>query len=77
MYAELMRRVRLKVREIARQKSISMTRLHTRSEVAYNTVRKVWRDPYAEITLTTLGRLAEALEVPTCDLIEDEDVPGI
>jgi DNA-binding Xre family transcriptional regulator len=66
-----MRRIRLKVKEIAKSKGVSMTRLHTRSEVAYNTIKKVWREEYPEITLTTLARLAEALDVPTRDLIED------
>jgi DNA-binding Xre family transcriptional regulator len=48
-----------------------MTKLSHRSEVAYNTIRKLFRDPYAEVTLTTLNRLAEALGVSVRDLIED------
>lgn len=48
-----------------------MTKLHTRSEVAYSTIREIFRDPYKEITLTTLGRLGEVLGVPTAELIED------
>ena len=70
MYAQIMR-VRLKVKEVAASKGVSMTRLHIKSEVAYNTIRRIFRDPYAEVTTTTLARLAEALEVPTADLIED------
>lgn len=65
----------MKVKEIAEAKGISMTRLHNRSEVAYSTVRNVFRNPYTEITLSTLARLSETLEVPSCDLIEDEDTP--
>jgi DNA-binding Xre family transcriptional regulator len=64
-------RIRLKVREVAKTKGISMTRLHTKSEIAYNTIRRIFRDPYAEITTTTLARLAEALGVCSCELIED------
>ena len=48
-----------------------MTKLSQRSEVAYNTVRKLFRDPYAEVTLSTLRRLADVLGVSTKDLIED------
>ncbi len=70
VYAEIMR-VRLRVKEVATTKGISMTKLHIKSEVAYNTIRRIFRDPYVEITTTTLGRLAEALEVPTSELIED------
>lgn len=75
MYAEHMR-VRLRVKEVAEEKGMSMTRLHTRSEVAYNTIRRIFRDPYVEITTTTLSRLANALGVPPTDLLEnipDED----
>lgn len=66
-----MRKVRLRVKEVAQQKGMSMTRLHHRSEVAYTTIRAVFRNPHTEVTLTTLARLAEALDVPTAELIED------
>ncbi len=66
-----MRRIRLKVKEVAEQKGMSMTRLHLRSEIAYTTVRKIFRNPYTDITLITLARLAEALGVPSAELIED------
>ncbi len=52
---------------------MSRTRLHHKSEIAYTTIRKIFRDPYTDITLVTLGRLAEALGVPSSELIEDVD----
>ena len=64
-------KVRLRIKEVAAEKGVSMTRLSQRSEVAYNTVRKLMRDPYAEVTLSTLRRLADVLGVSTKDLIED------
>ena len=64
-------RIRLRVKEIAAEKKVSMTRLHIRSEVAYTTIRKIFRDPYTDITLTTLSKLAQALNVASKDLIED------
>lgn len=70
VYAEVMR-IKLKVKEVSEEKGVSMTRLHTRSEVSYNTIRRLFRDPYVEITTTTLARLAEALGVSSCELIED------
>ncbi len=69
VYAEIMK-VRLRIKEVAEAKGMSMTRLHTKSEVAYNTIRRLFRDPYVEVTTTTLARLAEALEVKVEDLIE-------
>lgn len=64
-------KTRLRIKEVAAEKGISMTKLHIRSEVAYTTIRKIFRDPYTDITLTTLSKLAEALGVSTKDLIED------
>ena len=71
-------KVRLRIKEVAAEKGISMTKLSQRSEVAYNTVRKLMRDPYAEVTLSTLRRLADVLGVSTKDLIEDvpDDAQG-
>jgi transcriptional regulator with XRE-family HTH domain len=69
----LMRRVRLRVKEIATLQGLSRTKLHMRSEVAYVTIRNIFRNPYTEITVHTLAKLAEALDVPTSALIEDED----
>lgn len=70
MYAAHMR-LRLRVKEVAREHGMSMTKLHIRSEVAYSTVRRLFRDPFAEVTTTTINRLADALRVPPTELLED------
>ena len=64
-------KVRVCVKEVAEKKGMSQTKLSHRSEVAYNTVRKLFQNPYAEVTLTTLKRLADALGVSIHDLIEE------
>jgi DNA-binding Xre family transcriptional regulator len=61
---------KLRVKEVAQQKGVSLTKLSQRSEVAYNTVRRVWRDPYTDVTLSTLQRLADVLGVDVRELIE-------
>ena len=61
----------MRIKEVAAEKGMSMTKLSHRSEVAYNTIRKLFRDPYAEVTVTTLRRLADALGVSVKDLLED------
>ena len=63
-------RTRLKLREVANEKHISLTKLSQRSEVAYNTVRRVWRDPFTDVTLSTMQRLADVLGVDVRELIE-------
>ena len=63
-------KTRLKVKEVATSKGISLTRLSQRSEVAYNTVRRIWRNPYTDVNLSTLRRLADVLGVSVNDLVE-------
>ncbi len=66
--------IRLRVKEVAQEKGFSLGKLSRASDVAYNTVKAIYRDPYKEVTTTTLNKLARALGVPTSALIED--VPG-
>ena len=62
---------RLKVKEVANEKGLSMTRLSQRAEVAYNTVKRIYRDPYGTVTYQTLLKLAKALGVTVADLVEE------
>ena len=64
-------RLRLRVKEVAIEQGVSMTKLHIKSEVAYSTVRRLFRDPFAEVTTTTINRLANALGIPPSQLLED------
>ena len=63
--------IRLRVREVAEEKGISMRKLAASADIAYNTLRTIYRNPYRQVTTTTLGRLAQALNVPVIELIEE------
>lgn len=63
--------VRLKVREIAEQKGYNMSSLARKADIGFSTVKRIFQNPYREVTTTTLEKLAKALEVPTAELIED------
>ena len=63
--------VRLRVKEVAREKGFSMGRLQREANVAYNTVKRMFKDPYYITTTETLGKLARALGVPPGELIEE------
>ncbi len=65
---------RLKVREIAEAKGISMSKLQRDADIAFRTVKLIFRDPYRDINLSTLDKLAQALGVKICDLIDE--TPG-
>jgi DNA-binding Xre family transcriptional regulator len=63
--------VRLRVKEFAKQKGFSMGKLQRDADVAYNTVKRIYKNPYHVITTETLGKLAIALGVPAGELIEE------
>nr|BBH95361.1 hypothetical protein KTA_35600 [Thermogemmatispora argillosa] len=63
--------LRLRVREVAEAKGVSMNKLSQRSEISYNIVRALFHNPYHVIRTDTLDRLALALGVPVTELIED------
>ena len=63
--------IRLRVKEVATQKGISMTRLSRLADTNYKTIKAIFDNPYREVTTTTLDKLAKALEVSVTDLIEE------
>jgi len=67
--------VRLRVKEIAEAKGLTIPKLARKADLDDRTVYRIVHNPYAEITTITLGRLAEALEVSVKDLVEDGPGP--
>lgn len=69
--------VRLRVKEVAQDKGVSMGKLHRAADVSYKTIKRIYSDPFYATTTVTLGKLAKVLGVSPGDLIEevlDEDV---
>jgi DNA-binding Xre family transcriptional regulator len=63
--------VKLRIREIAEEKKISMSKLSRTADVNYKTVQNIWRDPYQGVNTKTLERIVRALGVATSALLED------
>jgi DNA-binding Xre family transcriptional regulator len=63
--------IRLRVKEVARKSGFSMGKLQRDADVSYNTVKRMYKNPYHVITTETLGKLAKALGVPPGELIEE------
>src|SRR5438067_2534620 len=63
--------VRLRVKEVAKGKGFSLGKLQKVADVAYNTVKRMFKDPYSITTTKTLGKLARALVVQPGELIEE------
>ena len=64
-------KLRLRVREIAQQKGMSMGKLERLADLSHPTIRDIFRNPYKEVTTTTLTKLATALGVSVSDLFEE------
>ena len=64
-------KLRLRVREIAQHKGISMGKLERLADLSHPTIRDIFRNPYKEVTTTTLAKLATALGVSVSDLFEE------
>ncbi len=62
--------IRLKVKEVAESKGFSMGKLHRDAGVDRKTIQRIYREPKSEISTITLDRVATALGVHPCDLIE-------
>jgi DNA-binding Xre family transcriptional regulator len=62
--------IHLKVKEIAEAKGISQGKLSRKADIDVKTIRRIYRNPVEIITTETLDKLATALEVNVCDLIE-------
>lgn len=63
--------IRLRVKEVAKEKGMSMSRLSRKSDVDLTTIRRIYHEPTkANPTVETLGRLATALGVHPGDLLE-------
>jgi DNA-binding Xre family transcriptional regulator len=63
---------RLRVQEVAKEKGVSMGKLSRSADVSYRTIRLIYKDPYRDVALNTLEKLAKALGVSIADLIEEE-----
>lgn len=62
--------IRLRVKEVAKSKGFSMGKLQRDADIAYNTVKRIFHNPYYITTTETLDKLAGALGVHPCDLFE-------
>jgi DNA-binding Xre family transcriptional regulator len=64
--------IRVKLREVAQERGISQSKLMRKADVDIRTIQRLYRDPYTNITLATLEKLAVALECDICDLLVRE-----
>lgn len=63
--------IRLKVREMIQIKNMSMAKLSRKADISYNTIQAICNNPQHDVSITVLHRIAQALGVSVCDLIEE------
>lgn len=62
--------IRLRVREVAEEKGMSMGKLARAADIDTKTLRRIYRNPTSEISTVTLDKLARALGVDASHLLE-------
>ena len=62
---------RLRIKEVAISKGFNQSSLSRAADISFTTIKKIWRNPYYEINIVTLHKIARTLGVSTSDLIED------
>jgi DNA-binding Xre family transcriptional regulator len=65
------RMIRLRVREVAQAKGISMAKLGRMADLNQRTMQAIYNDPYRDVAYSTLVKLAKALDVGITELTEE------
>lgn len=63
--------LRLRVKEVAEQKGYNMSSLSRASNISFNTIKRIWRNPYGGANINTLNKIAQTLGVSIGDLTEE------
>lgn len=62
--------IRLRVKEVAKEKGIGQGKLARMSDIDVKTMQKIFKYPTSIVTTETLDRIAKALGVDASELIE-------
>jgi DNA-binding Xre family transcriptional regulator len=65
--------LKLRVKEVAMARGFNQSSLSRASDVPLDTIRRIWRNPYYEVRLSAINKIASALGVSAKDLFEEVD----
>jgi transcriptional regulator with XRE-family HTH domain len=68
-------RLRLKVKEIAEARGYNQSSLARKADVDFKTVKRIFRDPYRDVVISTLFKISRVLGVSLEDLVEEVPDP--
>ena len=63
--------IRIRVKEIAESKGLTMARLGRLADLNPRTMQAIYKDPYRDVAYSTLVKLSKALDVDITELTED------
>ena len=69
-------KVRLKVKELALERGFNQSTLSRTANVDFKTIQRLFRDPYRDVSISTVVKIAWALDVSLTDLIEVTGLPA-
>lgn len=64
---------RINIRQPAEAQGLDISKLSRKSNLSYKTVWELWNNPDRDVSIRTLEKIADALDVPVRELIEDDD----
>jgi DNA-binding Xre family transcriptional regulator len=62
--------IRLRLKEVLAEKHITQAKLSRLTDVSMNTIQSIYHNPFHDVALSTLERLAKGLKVDISDLYE-------
>ncbi len=62
--------IRLRLKEVLQEKGITQAKLSRLTDVSMNTIQTIVHNPYHDVALSTLERIAKGLNVSVGDLYE-------
>ncbi len=63
--------IRIRLKEVLKEKNISMSKLSRMSDISFSTISRIINDKSYSPTINTLERIAKALNVPLSELYEE------
>ncbi len=63
--------LRLKVKEIAEAHGYNQSTLARKADIDFKTVKRLFRDPYGDVFISTLFKISRVLQVTIDELLEE------
>jgi DNA-binding Xre family transcriptional regulator len=62
--------IRLRLREVLDEKKITQAKLSRLTDVSMNTIQTIYHNPFHDVALSTLERIAKGLKIEISELYE-------